>query len=265
MSRLICSTLNHVAAFRGRPTRFKIVKDCVWFFREAKGGSSAFAAAGPLCAPRTLRLLRVKGRIFVVTQEQKPSGNDATGGQISERDGSGQQLAGHYMGFGALLRRWRKAAGVTQYRTARALGMSERTYRKIERGATPPRLSRTQCEALSELLRLDRDERHALLLYNVGSMLVPPSGSSQPELQQALRLLIDRQMPSPAYLCDQHWNILAFNHRHGGVVAVGDGAGRESHSVGSDDAGGPRPVPGLGQARLGVREDPQVRPGHQAE
>ncbi|OXY93478.1 transcriptional regulator [Streptomyces diastatochromogenes] len=120
-------------------------------------------------------------------------------------------MAGQYMGFGALLRRWRKAAGVTQARTAKALGMSERTYRKIERGATPPRLSRTQCESLVTLLGLDRDERHALLLYNIGSTLVPPSGAGQPELQQALRLLIDRQMPSPAYLCDQHWNILAFN------------------------------------------------------
>ncbi|MGM0347548.1 MmyB family transcriptional regulator [Streptomyces sp. Adlamb9] len=26
-----------------------------------------------------------------------------------------------------------------------------------------------------------------------------------------MRLLIDRQMPSPAYLCDRHWNIIGFN------------------------------------------------------
>ncbi|WP_432012734.1 helix-turn-helix transcriptional regulator [Streptomyces cucumeris] len=115
------------------------------------------------------------------------------------------------MGFGALLRRWRKDAKVTQAVTAKALGMGERTYRKIERGATPPRLTRAQCESLAARLNLDRDERHALLLYNIGSNLVPPRGAGQQELQQALRLLIDRQMPSPAYLCDQHWNILAFN------------------------------------------------------
>ncbi|MEU6245696.1 helix-turn-helix transcriptional regulator [Streptomyces sp. NPDC047024] len=113
------------------------------------------------------------------------------------------------MGFGALLRRWRKAAGVTQARTARALGMGERTYRKIERGATPPRLTCTQCESLARLLNLDRDERHALLLYNIGTNVVSKSGQS--EVQQALRLLIDRQLPSPAYVCDRHWNILAFN------------------------------------------------------
>ena len=115
------------------------------------------------------------------------------------------------MGFGSLLRRWRKDAGVTQAVAARALGMGERTYRKIERGATPPRLGRAQCESLAALLDLDRDERHALVLYNIGSNLVPPSGAGQRELQQAVRLLIDRQMPSPAYLCDQYWNILAFN------------------------------------------------------
>ncbi|MER5780260.1 XRE family transcriptional regulator [Streptomyces mobaraensis] len=30
-------------------------------------------------------------------------------------------------------------------------------------------------------------------------------------MQPALRLLIDRQMPSPTYLCDRNWNILAYN------------------------------------------------------
>ncbi|MEU9068929.1 helix-turn-helix transcriptional regulator [Streptomyces sp. NPDC048306] len=124
---------------------------------------------------------------------------------------SARQLAGQFMGFGALLRRWRRDARVTQPRAAKALGMGERTYRKIEKGATPPRFTPAQCESLANLFGLDRDERHALLLYNIGSNLIPPPGAGQPELQKALRLLIDRQMPSPAYLCDQHWNILGFN------------------------------------------------------
>ncbi|MGW4441993.1 helix-turn-helix transcriptional regulator [Streptomyces sp. NPDC004682] len=143
----------------------------------------------------------------MVTNEFDPSSKRAADDEVS-RQSSGQ-LAGEYMGFGALLRRWRKEAGVTQATTARALGMGERTYRKIERGATPPRLTGVQCESLAGLLKLDRDERHALLLYNVGTNVVSKSGQS--ELQQALRLLIDRQLPSPAYVCDRHWNILAFN------------------------------------------------------
>ncbi|HET6859309.1 MAG TPA: helix-turn-helix transcriptional regulator [Streptomyces sp.] len=142
--------------------------------------------------------------------EQHSGSDDGAAEEVSNQDVS-PPVAGQFMGFGALLRRWRKGAHVTQARAAKALDMGERTYRKIERGAIPPRLTRTQCESLAALLHLDRDERHALVLYNIGSGLVPPSGAGQPELQQALRLLIDRQMPSPAYLCDQYWNILGFN------------------------------------------------------
>ncbi|QES27240.1 helix-turn-helix domain-containing protein [Streptomyces venezuelae] len=117
------------------------------------------------------------------------------------------------MGFGALLLQWRKAAPgrPTQARTAKAMGISVRTYRKIEKGAVPPRLTPAQFESLAELFGLDDEGRHALTLHNIGSTLIAPRGSSQPQLQKALRLLIDRQMPSPAYLCDQHWNILGFN------------------------------------------------------
>ncbi|MFD7016623.1 helix-turn-helix domain-containing protein [Streptomyces sp. NPDC059928] len=117
------------------------------------------------------------------------------------------------MGFGALLHRWRKAAPgrPTQARTAKAMGVSERTYRKIEKGATPPRLTHAQCASLAALFGLDQEGRHALMLHNIGSTLIPPRGTGQPEYQKALRLLIDRQMPSPAYLCDQHWNVLGFN------------------------------------------------------
>ncbi|MFJ4918491.1 helix-turn-helix transcriptional regulator [Streptomyces sp. NPDC088725] len=157
----------------------------------------------------------------MVTNGQSCGSDDAAGEEIPsqgagladrETSGDGEQpVAGQFMGFGALLRRWRKGARVNQARAAKALAMGERTYRKIERGAIPPRLTRAQCESLAALLDLDRDERHALVLYNTGWGLVPPSGAGQPELQQALRLLIDRQMPSPAYLCDRYWNILGFN------------------------------------------------------
>ncbi|MFD8117832.1 helix-turn-helix transcriptional regulator [Streptomyces microflavus] len=147
----------------------------------------------------------------MTADEYELSGNDGAGEGDSGMSGGEQQPAGRYVGFGALLRRWRKDARVTQARAAKALGIGERTYRRIEKGATPPRLTRAQCEALVTLFDLDREERHALMLSNIGSDLIAPPGQGQPELQQALRLLIDRQMPSPAYLCDQHWNILGFN------------------------------------------------------
>ncbi|MFH8991433.1 helix-turn-helix transcriptional regulator [Streptomyces sp. NPDC017940] len=116
--------------------------------------------------------------------------------------------AGQFIGFGAMLKRWRKAAGVTQPRAARALGISERKLRGIESGATP-RFTQEQCDALVELLQLDSEDRHALLLHNVGTYL--RSAEGQPEVGPALRLLIDQQMPSPTYLSDRNWNILAYN------------------------------------------------------
>ncbi|SBT96002.1 Helix-turn-helix domain-containing protein [Streptomyces sp. DI166] len=117
------------------------------------------------------------------------------------------------MGFGALLLQWRKTAPgrPTQDRTAKAMGISVRTYRKIEKGAVPPRLTPEQFESLVRLFRLDEEGRNALMYHNIGASLKPPRGSTQPQLQKAIRLLIDRQMPSPAYLCDQNWNILGFN------------------------------------------------------
>lgn len=139
-------------------------------------------------------------RISVAT-----TANDASG--VGEEFSSGQ-LAGRYMGFGHLLRLWRKNARVTQPVAARALGMSERTYRKVEQGATFLRLTREQCAALASVLDLDRDERHALLLYNLGTSV---EYTEEPELRKALQLLIDRQMPSPSYLTDRNWNILSFN------------------------------------------------------
>ncbi|MEU1631184.1 helix-turn-helix transcriptional regulator [Streptomyces sp. NPDC020096] len=119
-------------------------------------------------------------------------------------------VAGQYMGFGAMLKQWRKAAGLTQRPVYRALGIGERTYRNIERGATP-RFSQVQCDALAEVLKLDQDERHALLLHNVGTYLRSTPSEGRHEVKPALRLLIDRQMPSPTYLSDRNWNILAYN------------------------------------------------------
>lgn len=116
---------------------------------------------------------------------------------------------GQFMGFGALLRQWRRNAGVTQVRAAKALGMGERTYRKIEKGASPPRITKSQFDALASLLNLDRTERHALALHGVGSSVHRSDNRAQ--VPDDIRLLLTRQMPSPAYICDRYWNIIAYN------------------------------------------------------
>lgn len=125
--------------------------------------------------------------------------------------------SGQTMGLGGLLRAWREAAGarqgrqITQLDMAMTVGRSERWYRNLERGATTRSLDRSQCEALAELLLLTRDESHALLLYNNLGITGCPDAVSDPRVRSALRLLIDKQMPDPTYLCDRRWNILAYN------------------------------------------------------
>ncbi|ANZ14885.1 helix-turn-helix transcriptional regulator [Streptomyces noursei] len=142
----------------------------------------------------------------MVAQRRAGSGKGSAG----KRTGRPTGVAGQYMGFGAMLKQWREAAGLTQRPVWRALGISERTYRDIEHGATP-RFSRVQCDALAEVLKLDDEKRHALLLHNVGTYLRTAPSEERPDVKPALRLLIDRQMPSPTYLCDRNWNILAYN------------------------------------------------------
>lgn len=119
-------------------------------------------------------------------------------------------FAERHMGFGNLLRAWRRAAGVNQDPVARVLGMAIRTYGNIERGAAPSRFSREQCDALAGLLRLDPDARHALLLHNVGTTFDVSHPDRRPPLDEAMRLLIEDQS-SPSLLCDRHWYVLAYN------------------------------------------------------
>ncbi|MEU3077788.1 helix-turn-helix transcriptional regulator [Streptomyces laurentii] len=143
------------------------------------------------------------------------------GGRKAESSGhlpreAGQPWAGQVMGFAGQLKAWRKIAGhrrgrrVTQDECATAVGRSARWWRNLERGDGRTRLDREQCRRLADLLRLDRDERAALLLYN-NLATTAESGPVDPRVHSSLRLLVDQQMPRPAYLCDPYWNILASN------------------------------------------------------
>ncbi|MDF3291910.1 helix-turn-helix transcriptional regulator [Streptomyces silvisoli] len=176
---------------------------------DGRAGGSAVALTLLLYARRQAALsgLTTREMVLIVVKRRADGSNDVTEEEFPSLPTG---VAGQYMGFGATLKQWRKAAGVIQPTAARALGVSERTYRNIERGATP-RFTQAQCDALAKLLKLDRDERHALLLYNVGTYLRSSPSEGRHEVNPALRLLIDRQMPSPTYLSDRNWNIIAYN------------------------------------------------------
>lgn len=142
------------------------------------------------------------------------------GSDDDDRDDSGGIQAGGgpagRASVGRMLLAWRQSAGerlgraVTQADAAEAIGRSVRSYRDLERGAPTRPLSRQQCETLADTLLLDRDERHVLLLHNAGGFFGLPVSQAGPRIPGVLRVLIDRQ-PSPNFLCDRYWNVLAYN------------------------------------------------------
>ncbi|CAM5642743.1 hypothetical protein SAVIM338S_06315 [Streptomyces avidinii] len=89
--------------------------------------------------------------------------------------------------------------------------MTERWYGELERGASP-RLKRAKIDQLAEALLLDEDQRETLYLYTDGAS--PPRAVTPPGHTPGLhplQLLLDHQMPRPAYLSDVAWNIVGFN------------------------------------------------------
>ncbi|MGW0465746.1 helix-turn-helix transcriptional regulator [Streptomyces sp. NPDC003027] len=121
--------------------------------------------------------------------------------------------------IGALLRSWRQRAGerlnlgkaLPQIEVAGRVGMSERWYRDLERGALP-RLDRRVLAGLADVLLLDADERATLYLYALGGTpyVAPPVSRRPPDLSP-LQAQLDRQLPRPAYLVDSCWNIVGHN------------------------------------------------------
>jgi transcriptional regulator with XRE-family HTH domain len=123
------------------------------------------------------------------------------------------------MGLAGLLRAWRIAAGaqlglgkaLSQAEVAVGAGMSERWYRELERGATP-RLGRGTIERLAEALLLGEEERLTLYYYTLGSApLAKSSPLGDSPGHTALQMLLQQQMPRPAYLSDAAWNIVGYN------------------------------------------------------
>ncbi|WP_086825102.1 helix-turn-helix transcriptional regulator [Streptomyces sp. NRRL B-24572] len=123
------------------------------------------------------------------------------------------------MGLAGLLRAWRRAAGlkegrgraIPQAEVAHAIGMSEKWYGQLERGAVP-RLPHDAVEKLVTRLHLGPDERQTLLYYTPGGALIGRARPREepPELR-TLQFLLDQQMPHPAYVTDARWSMIAYN------------------------------------------------------
>ncbi|MFG2139950.1 helix-turn-helix transcriptional regulator [Streptomyces sp. NPDC048650] len=122
------------------------------------------------------------------------------------------------MGLAGLLRAWRAAAGekrglgrpLTQKEVAQAIGRSVRWYIDLEGGATP-RLERCILDALTRELMLGPDQETTLHLYALGGAVTTTSPALSAEAATLLQLLLDQQMPSPAYISNLSWDIIGYN------------------------------------------------------
>ncbi|KPI02925.1 helix-turn-helix domain protein [Actinobacteria bacterium OK074] len=123
------------------------------------------------------------------------------------------------MGLAGLLRGWRREAGLrlgrgkslTMAEVAHAVGMSERWYRELERGAVY-RISPEFFQPLADVLQLTPGERLALYHYTPGGALMARTSPGADPVPEGMRqLFLDVFMPYPAFLFDADWGIRGFN------------------------------------------------------
>ncbi|GAA3196244.1 MULTISPECIES: helix-turn-helix transcriptional regulator [Streptomyces] len=126
-------------------------------------------------------------------------------------------LPGYPVGLGGFLRASRAEASrrlgrtVTQEEVGEAAGRSGRWYARVEAGQKA-RLDGFQCQAIARTLLLDRDGLQALRAYGMGGAI--PQGNApglSVHARRSLQMMLDQQMPHPAWLLDHAWNVVGYN------------------------------------------------------
>ena len=127
--------------------------------------------------------------------------------------------------FGARLRQWRSARGVSQLALALSVGSTSRHMSFLETGRSRP--TRQMVQRLGEALQIPLRERNRLL-HAAGLPAVYPEvgmdGADLAPYRAALEALLRAHMPYPALVLDGHWNVLLANpacHRLYGADVVG--------------------------------------------
>lgn len=121
-------------------------------------------------------------------------------------------VTSHEKPFGALLRHWRRARGMSQLSLSLAGDVSQRHISFLESGRASP--SREMILRLAEVLEIPF--RHQNLLLGSGGF-VPAfrqSDLADPEMspvRRALEFMLRQQEPYPAAVVDPCWNVLAGN------------------------------------------------------
>ncbi|QDY78162.1 helix-turn-helix transcriptional regulator [Streptomyces qinzhouensis] len=133
--------------------------------------------------------------------------------------GSEPLSPGQLLGHPGLLRAWRAVAGeklglggpLSQVDVATAIGRSRGWYQNLENGARP-KMDREVLDSLAKVLLLGRDEHQALVLALMdGALTTIPDSFGDETVRRDLQMMLDQQLPNPAYLTDRVWNIIGYN------------------------------------------------------
>lgn len=113
---------------------------------------------------------------------------------------------------GAILREWRNKRRYSQLQLALEAGISSRHLSFVETGRSVP--SKNMILQLQQYLELPRLELNRVLRF-AGHTPIYQQLSEQHEdlkpIYQAIDRIIDKQMPYPAIVLDQHWNVVRAN------------------------------------------------------
>ena len=113
---------------------------------------------------------------------------------------------------GGLLREWRQRRRLSQLDLACDAGISTRHLSFVETGRSHP--SREMLLHLSEQLAVPVRERNVLLVAAGYAPIFPERPLADPALapaRAAIDLILDKQLPYPAFALDRQWRIVASN------------------------------------------------------
>jgi len=114
----------------------------------------------------------------------------------------------------------RRTPGLRREELAQLSGISVTWYTWLEQGRHIS-VSRQVIESLARVLRMAPAEREHL--FTVAGLALPAQASGPPEVDDGLRRLVQTLDPSPAFVVNPWWDLLAYNQAysvlHGGLDA----------------------------------------------
>ncbi|MCT2589032.1 helix-turn-helix transcriptional regulator [Streptomyces sp. N2-109] len=114
----------------------------------------------------------------------------------------------------------RRAPGLRREEVAVLAGVGVSWYTWLEQGREI-NVSADVLEAIARVLRLDGDEREHL--YLLAGLNPPQAQPAERRISPELRRIVDGWLPKPAYVIDQHWNLVALNTAARRVFGYGSG------------------------------------------